>query len=65
MKDEKKICIQCEKEFIVTALEKERLISRGFDIPKRCEECRRKKSKASNDDESRNPRDKRKRGREF
>lgn len=40
-------CIQCEKPFIFTATEQERFASHGFDTPKRCPDCRRKKSKIS------------------
>jgi hypothetical protein len=60
LKDQIKTCIQCNGKFIVTAREQQRLISKGFDIPKRCHECRRKKTKALNDHDNSNLRDKRK-----
>lgn len=60
MRDQIKICIQCGSEFIVTAAEYERLISKGFDVPKRCHECRKKKSKGTKEEGGRNLREKRK-----
>ena len=59
MRDQRKICIQCENEFVITAAEQERLASKGFDIPKRCPECRKKKTKAVKENDSRSPREKR------
>jgi len=59
MKDQIRICIQCESEFIVTAAEKERLLSKGFDIPKRCHTCRKNKMKAPKETDTRSQRDKR------
>lgn len=41
-------CAQCEKPFFVTDAEVELLESRGFDLPRRCTECRRRKWKAAN-----------------
>lgn len=60
MKDQIRTCIQCESEFVVTAAEQERLISKGFDIPKRCHSCRKNKMKSPKDTENRGQRDKRK-----
>ena len=45
-------CIQCGNDFSVSKKELDKLNSRGFAIPKRCPECRRNKSKIS--DESNN-----------
>lgn len=60
IKDQNRICIQCESEFIVTAVEKERLLSKGFGIPKRCHVCRKNKMKSPKDSDNRGQRDKRK-----
>ena len=43
VKDQELLCVQCENIFVVTADEKRRLIERGFDIPKRCPDCRKRK----------------------
>ena len=43
------LCVQCGIEFLLSIDEQERLLSRGFDIPKRCPECRRKKTKGVNE----------------
>jgi hypothetical protein len=45
MKDRVITCIQCENSFIFTRSEQERFRARGFDEPKRCPECRKKKSR--------------------
>ena len=45
MKDKTIICIQCEKPFVFTGAEQERFLISGFAAPKRCSECRRKKTK--------------------
>ena len=47
MKDKMIICVQCENPFVITAAEQGRLYERGFGIPKRCPDCRQKKSKPS------------------
>ena len=60
MKDQIRTCIQCESDFVVTAAEQERLLSKGFDIPKRCLFCRKNKMKSPKDSESRGLRDKKK-----
>ena len=39
------VCIQCGDEFELTGTNREKLTLRGFDLPKRCPECRKKKSK--------------------
>ena len=45
MKDKTIACIQCEKLFVFTVAEQKRFLRLGFDIPKRCPDCRKKKSK--------------------
>ena len=45
VKDKIITCIQCENSFFLTAADQERLFERGFGIPKRCPDCRKKKSK--------------------
>ena len=45
-------CIQCENEFVVSQEELEFLQGRGFDEPRRCPLCRKRKSKSS---DHRNP----------
>ena len=60
MKDQIRTCIQCESEFVVTAAEKEKLLSKGFDIPKRCHACRKNKMKSTKDGDIRGQRDKKK-----
>jgi hypothetical protein len=39
-------CVQCESEFELTAAEERLYEIKGFDIPLRCHDCRRKKRKA-------------------
>ncbi|MBN2061196.1 MAG: zinc-ribbon domain containing protein [Deltaproteobacteria bacterium] len=58
MKDKALPCIQCGKPFIVTSMEQEKLSSRGFDIPKRCPDCRKNKSRISGVTEDWEPRGK-------
>lgn len=43
------VCAQCEKPFRVTEAEMALLESKGFSLPRRCPECRRKKWKAANE----------------
>ena len=45
VKDKIITCIQCESPFVLTAAEQAQLFARGFGIPKRCPNCRKKKSK--------------------
>ena len=45
VKDKSITCIQCENSFFLTAADQERLFERGFGIPKRCPDCRKKKAK--------------------
>ena len=45
MQEKRLICTQCGYPFIFTVSEQQRLNSLGFDAPKRCGECRKKKIK--------------------
>jgi hypothetical protein len=45
MKDKTIECIQCGDAFVFTVSEQKRFLSHGFNIPKRCTECRKKKTK--------------------
>ena len=64
MKDKSITCIQCESPFVLTAVEQERFLARGFGIPKRCPNCRKKKLKIMEINEGReNKAKKRQRGR--
>ncbi|MBN2254332.1 MAG: zinc-ribbon domain containing protein [Deltaproteobacteria bacterium] len=40
--------MQCGTPFVFTWAEQERFLSRGFDSPRRCLDCRKKKSKLGN-----------------
>ena len=53
MKDKTITCIQCEIPFVLTAVEQERFFERGFGIPKRCPNCRKKKLKIMEKNEGR------------
>jgi len=46
MKEKIITCIQCGRSFVFTVSEQEDFIKKGFDKPKRCSPCRKKKSKA-------------------
>jgi uncharacterized protein with PIN domain len=48
MADRMILCAQCDKPFWVSEVEVEQLESKGFSLPRRCPECRRKKWKAAN-----------------
>jgi len=45
MREKSIICSQCGNTFIFTVAEQERFNSLGFNEPKRCGECRKKKIK--------------------
>ena len=45
MQDIRIICAQCGNPFVFTVSQQQRFNSLGFDAPKRCEECRKKKVK--------------------
>ncbi|MDY6838400.1 MAG: zinc-ribbon domain containing protein [Thermodesulfobacteriota bacterium] len=38
-------CVQCGTEFVFSGQERERFMAKGFGVPKRCPECRKKKAK--------------------
>jgi hypothetical protein len=41
-------CMQCGKSFVFSVAEQARCDAKGFDTPRRCPECRRKKEKTEN-----------------
>jgi hypothetical protein len=45
MEDKTIFCIQCNRLFVLTAAELRRFSSRGFNVPRRCPECRKHKTK--------------------
>lgn len=47
MEDMSLYCIQCENIFTLTVSEQKRLNALGFDVPKRCPECRKNKQKSA------------------
>lgn len=51
MKDKSLICIQCGNQFTLTSREQEKLLSRGFDLPKRCPDCRKRKFRQVQEDQ--------------
>lgn len=46
MKDKVMTCIQCGTEFVFSGQEHARFMAKGYGVPKRCPECRKKKAKA-------------------
>lgn len=54
------ICIQCGTEFDLSGTNRDKLTMRGFDLPKRCPDCRKKKSKYLVDENPIRRRDKKK-----
>lgn len=46
MKDLIISCVQCNRSFVFTVKEQERVRARGFSNPKRCPECRNKKERS-------------------
>ncbi|MFC1895668.1 zinc-ribbon domain containing protein [Thermodesulfobacteriota bacterium] len=61
MEDQFLTCIQCGEEFVFSAAEQGKYNSRGFDPPRRCPECRRKKAKGTESSFERNERHRRQR----
>ena len=45
MQDEELTCIQCGRPFVFTASQRERFRTLGFNDPKRCPECRKKRNR--------------------
>ena len=39
------VCVQCDSEFELTPVERKRYESKGFNLPRRCPECRRHKNR--------------------
>jgi len=62
MKDKVITCVQCGNPFVFAVAEQARFHKLGFDIPKRCLECRRKKFKAIEMNERRKHRGNKKQG---
>ena len=54
-------CIQCNTEFEFSVSSQIEFEAKGYDEPKRCPECRKRKSKASADNSNGNWRNKKKR----
>lgn len=52
MKDKIFTCIQCENTFLFSVDEQKRYLVCGFDAPKRCPGCRKKRFKVFEDPES-------------
>lgn len=52
-------CIQCGQPFSITVAEQKRFISKGFDLPKRCQVCRKNKIKINNQGDRKELRSKR------
>jgi hypothetical protein len=52
MKDETLICIQCNSAFSFSVSDRVRFIRLGFDRPKRCQACRKRKPKGSDSGET-------------
>jgi hypothetical protein len=63
MRDEAIICKQCEAPFIFTNAEQERFLALGYDPPKRCPECRRRKSRRDETNQKYRNKGKRRHGR--
>ncbi len=60
MRDKVINCIQCDSPFILTVEEQRKILDRGFTLPKRCPECRRKKAKMHEVDERKRSKKKKK-----
>ena len=45
MEGKKIVCAQCNEAFYLTSEEMEKMLSKGFGLPKRCPDCRKKKNK--------------------
>jgi hypothetical protein len=45
MEDKDLVCIQCGNSFLFTVAQQERFKALGFDEPRRCKECRKRKEK--------------------
>jgi len=49
MKDKTLVCIQCGKPFVFTSAEQARFLALDFAAPRRCPDCRKKKTRAVED----------------
>ena len=49
MKDQEFECVQCNEPFVFTIDEQQKYADMGFDPPKRCPACRKKRTKLSVD----------------
>lgn len=47
MENKKIVCVQCNEIFAITYEEMEWILAKGFGLPKRCPDCRKKKNKMS------------------
>ena len=56
MRDQTIYCIQCDSAFTFSVAEQKRSNSQGFDAPKRCPECRKRKQKSANSENGRRKR---------
>jgi hypothetical protein len=56
-------CIQCGIEFVFSVQERKRYVAKGFAVPKRCPECRKKKARGIETDNNRKDTAKRRRSR--
>ncbi len=45
MEDKSIACINCGNNFVFTVAEQQRFAASGFDKPRRCKDCRKKKAK--------------------
>ncbi|MBN1847656.1 MAG: zinc-ribbon domain containing protein [Deltaproteobacteria bacterium] len=51
MKDDILYCIQCNKPFTLPHDERDKILERGFSLPRRCPDCRRHKAKMREPDD--------------
>ncbi len=61
MKDKEIPCIQCGKPFLFTVADQRRFMRLGFDTPRRCPDCRKRKSRMIEVNEGRKDRNNRRR----
>jgi len=61
MKDKEIICIQCGKPFVFSVADQRRFMMLGFDTPRRCPDCRKRKSRMIEVNEGRKDRNNRRR----
>lgn len=61
MKDKEIACIQCGKRFVFTVMDQRRFVRLEFDTPRRCPDCRKRKSRMIEVNEGRKDRKNRRR----